>query len=167
MPNYILTSNRQTAQGMNVAQNKYYQIERIVPLVDKYAAHALGGIARMDARCRTHLDPSAKMYQEMRRISEKGTVDDMLALASKYPPEFQKCFIRMRPGKPSPVAIPPRERDRRQNSRSVQHDRSPPNRNQAARRPKATIKLLKRAASREGKHVQRKIDILIQPPTRS
>jgi len=94
MLNYILTSNRQTAQGMNVAQNMYYQIERIVPLVDKYAPTRSAELREWTQGVEHTLDPSAKMYQEMRRISEKGTVDDMLALASKYPPEFQNMLYQ-------------------------------------------------------------------------
>jgi len=94
MLNYILTSNRQTAQGMNVAQNMYYQIERIVPLVDKYAPTRSAELREWTQGVEHTLDPSAKMYQEMRRISEKGSVDDMLALASKYPPEFQNMLYQ-------------------------------------------------------------------------
>jgi hypothetical protein len=94
MLNYILTSNRQTAQGMNVAQNMYYQIERIVPLIDKYAPTRSAELREWTQGVEHTLDPSAKMYQEMRRISEKGTVDDMLALASKYPPEFQNMLYQ-------------------------------------------------------------------------
>lgn len=94
MLNYILTSNRQTAQGMNVAQNMYYQIERVMPLVDKYAPARAAELREWSQGVERTLDPSAKMYQEMRRISEKGTVDDMLALASKYPPEFQNMLYQ-------------------------------------------------------------------------
>jgi len=94
MLGYILTSNRQTAPGMNVAQNMYYQIERIMPLVDKYAPARSAELREWSQGVEHTLDPSAKMYQEMRRISEKGTVDDMLALASKYPPEFQNLLYQ-------------------------------------------------------------------------
>jgi hypothetical protein len=94
MLNYIVTSNRQTAQGMNVAQNMYYQIERVMPLVDKYAPARAAELREWSQGVERTLDPSAKMYQEMRRISEKGTVDDMLALASKYPPEFQNMLYQ-------------------------------------------------------------------------
>ncbi|MGH3850394.1 MAG: hypothetical protein ACRDRT_11940, partial [Pseudonocardiaceae bacterium] len=34
------------------------------------------------------------MYQEMQKISQNGTVDEMLALASKYPPEFQNLLYQ-------------------------------------------------------------------------
>ena len=94
MLSYVLTSNRQTAQGMNVAQNMYYQIERIMPLVDKYAPARAAELREWSQGVERTLDPSAKMYQEMHRISEKGTVDDMLALASKYPPEFQNMLYQ-------------------------------------------------------------------------
>lgn len=94
MLSYVLTSNRQTAQGMNVAQNMYYQIERITPLVEKYAPARAAELREWSQGVERTLDPSAKMYQEMHRISEKGTVDEMLALASKYPPEFQNMLYQ-------------------------------------------------------------------------
>jgi len=94
MLSYILSNNRQTQQGMNMAQNMYYQIERVMPLVDKYAPTRSAELREWSQSVEHTLDPSAKMYQEMRRISEKGTVDDMLALASKYPPEFQNMLYQ-------------------------------------------------------------------------
>ncbi len=94
MLSYILANNRQTQQGMNVAQNMYYQIEQIMPLVEKYAPARSAELSEWSRSVEKTLDPSAQMYQEIRRISEKGTVDDMLALASKYPPDFQNLLYQ-------------------------------------------------------------------------
>jgi hypothetical protein len=94
MLSHILATNRQTQQGMNVAHNMYYQIEQIMPLVEKYAPARAAELSEWSRSVEKTLDPSAQMYQEMRRISEKGTVDDMLALASKYPPDFQSVLYQ-------------------------------------------------------------------------
>jgi hypothetical protein len=94
MLSYILANNRQTQQGMNVAQNMYYQIEQIMPLVEKYAPARSAELSEWSRTVEKTLDPSAQLYQEIRRISEKGTVDDMLALASKYPPDFQNLLYQ-------------------------------------------------------------------------
>jgi hypothetical protein len=94
MLSYILANNRQTQQGLNAAQSMYYQIEQIMPLVEKYAPARSVELREWSRSVEKTLDPSAQMYQEMHRISEKGTVDDMLALASKYPPDFQNLLYQ-------------------------------------------------------------------------
>jgi hypothetical protein len=85
----ILSINRQTQQGMNQAQNMFYQIERILPLVEKYAPARAAELREWSRGIEKTVDPSAQMYQEIRRVSEKGTADDILALVAKYPPEYQ------------------------------------------------------------------------------
>jgi hypothetical protein len=90
----ILSINRQTQQGMNQAQNMYYQIERIVPLVEKYAPSRSAELREWSRGLEKTLDPNAQIYQEIRRVSEKGSADDILALAAKYPPEFQSLLYQ-------------------------------------------------------------------------
>jgi hypothetical protein len=90
----ILSINRQTAQGMNQAQNMYYQIERITPLVEKYAPARSAELREWSRGIEKTIDPNAQMYQELRRVSEKGTAEDILALAPKYPPEFQSLLYQ-------------------------------------------------------------------------
>jgi len=94
MLGYLVSINRQTQQGINLAQNLYYQIERILPLVEKYAPARAPELREWSRGIEKALDPSAQMYQEMRRVSEKGTVDDILALSSKYPPEYQNLLYQ-------------------------------------------------------------------------
>src|SRR2546421_2841965 len=165
MLNYILTSNRQTAQGMNVAQNMYYQIERIMPLVDKYAPARAAEVREWTQGVEHTLDPSAKMYQEMRRISEKGTVDDMLALASKYPPEFQNVLYQNAAWKAVSSGDTARAKEiadkipdpvqRRQVADQID--------NQASRAAEGDNKVVEaRRLSEKANTFNRKIDILIQ-----
>lgn len=90
----ILTINRQTQQGMNQAQNMYYQVERISPLVEKYVPARAAELREWSRGLEKTLDPNAQVYQDIRRVSEKGTADDILALASKYPPEFQNLVYQ-------------------------------------------------------------------------
>jgi len=90
----ILSIDRQTQQGMNQAQNMYYQIERITPLVEKYAPARSAELREWSRGIEKTIDPNAQMYQELRRVSEKGTAEDILALASKYPPEFQSLLYQ-------------------------------------------------------------------------
>ena len=165
MLGYILTNDRQTAQGMNLAQNMYYQIERIKPLVDKYAPTRSAELREWSQGVEHTLDPSAKMYQEMRRISEKGTVDDMLALASKYPPEFQNMLYQNAAWKAVTSGDTARAKEiadkipdpvqRRQVTDQID--------NQAARAAEGDNKVVEaRRLSEKANTVNRKVDILIQ-----
>ena len=165
MLSYILTSNRQTQQGMNLAQNMYYQIERIIPLVDKYAPTRAAELREWSQGVEHTLDPSARMYQEMRRISEKGTVDDMLALASKYPPEFQNMLYQNAAWKAVNSGDTARAREiadkiadpvqRRQVTDQID--------NQAARAAEGDNKVIEaRRLAEKANTINRKIEILIQ-----
>jgi len=91
---YVLSANRETQSGMALAQNSYYQLERIKPLVEKYAPARAPELRDWSRTVERTLDPQVKIYQDIRKVSETGTVDDMLALASKYPPEFQNLLYQ-------------------------------------------------------------------------
>lgn len=90
----ILSINRQTQQGMNQAQNMFYQIERILPLVEKYAPARAVELREWSRGIEKTMDPNAQIYQELRRVSEKGTAEEILALAAKYPPEYQNLVYQ-------------------------------------------------------------------------
>jgi hypothetical protein len=90
----LLSINRQTQQGMNQAQNMFYQIERIVPLIEKYAPARAAELREWSRGIEKTVDPNTQIYQEIRRVSEKGTADDIMALAAKYPPEYQNLLYQ-------------------------------------------------------------------------
>lgn len=91
---YVLGGNRQTQSGMSTAQNFYHQIDRIAPLVEKYAPSRTAELRDWSQAVERTLDPQVKMYQEMQKITQNGTVDEMMALASKYPPEFRTLLYQ-------------------------------------------------------------------------
>jgi hypothetical protein len=91
---YVLAANRETQTGMSMAQNFYYQLERMKPLVEKYVPARATELRDWSRAVERTLDPQVKMYQDLRKISEHGTVDEMLALAAKYPPEFQALLYQ-------------------------------------------------------------------------
>jgi hypothetical protein len=90
----MLGLDRSTSTGIGLSQNFYYQIERLQPLIEKYAPARAAELRNWSQTVERTLDPQTKMYQEMQRISRNGTVDDMLALANKYPPEFQNLLYQ-------------------------------------------------------------------------
>jgi hypothetical protein len=79
---------------MSTAQNFYHQIDRIAPLVEKYAPSRTAELRDWSQSVERTLDPQVKMYQEMQKISQNGTVDEMMALASKYPPELRTVLYQ-------------------------------------------------------------------------
>ena len=94
MLSYMAEMNRQTQQGMTQAQSMYYQIERIMPLVEKYAPTRVAEVRDWSRGVEKTIDPNARLYQELRQVSEKGTVDDILALVPKAPPGFQSLLYQ-------------------------------------------------------------------------
>ena len=91
---YMLSTNRETQTGMSLAQNAYYQLERIRPLIEKYAPARAAELREWSRTVERTIDPQARMYQELQKISQTGTVDDMLALGARYPPEFQNLLYQ-------------------------------------------------------------------------
>lgn len=72
----------------NVAQNLYGQINGVMPQIEKYAPARAAELRQWSKAVERILDPSARMYQELGEFSQHGTVDEILALTSKYPAEF-------------------------------------------------------------------------------
>lgn len=91
---FVLANNRQTQTGLNMAQNFYHQIDRIAPLVDKYVPARSAELREWSQTVERTLDPQMKMYQEMNRLSQNGTTEEMLALAAKYPPEYRAVLYQ-------------------------------------------------------------------------
>jgi hypothetical protein len=90
----MLTASRQTQSGMSMAQNFYHQLDRIAPLVEKYAPSRTAELREWSQTVERTLDPQVKMYQDLDKVTQNGTVDEMLALASKYPPEFRNLLYQ-------------------------------------------------------------------------
>jgi hypothetical protein len=162
---YVLSASRETQSGMALAQNFYYQLERMKPLVEKYAPARAAELRDWSRTVERTLDPQVKMYQDLRKISENGTVDDMLALASKYPPEFQnllyqnaawKAFTNGDAARAKEIIdLMPDPVQRRQMLDQLD--------NQTANAAEGNNKLIEaRRLADKAKTIDRKIDILIQ-----
>jgi hypothetical protein len=84
-----MTIDRQTQMGLNLTQNLYHNVERVMPLAEKYAPARVAELRSWSQAAEQVLDPSTKMYQELNKISQNGTVDDILAFAAKQHPDYQ------------------------------------------------------------------------------
>jgi len=91
---YLLSANRQTQTGMSMAQNFYNQLDRIAPLVEKYLPSRTAELREWSQAVDRTLDPQVRTYQELNKLSQNGSVDEMLAVASKYPPEFRNLLYQ-------------------------------------------------------------------------
>ena len=70
-------------------QNYYNQFQSMMPQLEKYAPARLPMLRQSFQNAQRTVDPNTRIYQEINELNQRGTVDEMLALASKYGPEFQ------------------------------------------------------------------------------
>jgi hypothetical protein len=162
---FMASLDRETQQGISTAQNLYYQIERIMPLVEKYLPARASEMRNWSQTVERTLDPQTKMYQEMNKIAQNGTVDDMLALGNKYPPEFQNLLYQSAAWK----AISSGDVARAHEIADMIHD--PVQRRQvqdqieaqAANAAKGDVKLDRaRALIERARNLNRKIELIVQ-----
>ena len=164
----ILSINRQTQQGMNQAQNMFYQIERILPLVEKYAPARSAELREWSRGIEKTIDPNTQIYQDIRRVSEKGTADDILALATKYPPEYQNLLYQNAAWKAVSSGDPSRAKEIAEKIADPVQRRQVIDQldNQAARAAEGGNKVVEaRRLSEKASTVNRKIEILLQSAT--
>ena len=60
-----------------------------MPQLEKYAPARVPMLRQWFQNARRTVDPNVRMYQELNELNQRGTVEEMLALAGKYGPEFQ------------------------------------------------------------------------------
>lgn len=84
-----LTTTPADQNSVNLTQNIYSQLQSLMPQVEKYVPARATAMRQWTQNAERTLDPSTRVYQEINRVSQSGTVEDILALASKYPPDLQ------------------------------------------------------------------------------
>lgn len=75
--------------SINLAQNIYGQLQSVMPMVAKYVPARATALQQWAQNAERTFDSSTRMYQEINRVSQNGTADDILALAARYPGELQ------------------------------------------------------------------------------
>jgi len=71
------------------SQNYYNQFPLLMPQLEKYAPARAPMLKQWFQSVKRSVDPNARKYQELNEQYQRGTVEDVLALAGKYGPEFQ------------------------------------------------------------------------------
>jgi len=88
-----LLASLMLSAGSNTAtrnsQNYYNQFQSLMPQLEKYAPARVPMLRQWFQNAKRTVYPNVRMYQELNEINQRGTVEDVLALASKYGPEFQ------------------------------------------------------------------------------
>jgi hypothetical protein len=87
--NSTLTITPTDQISINVAQNVYTQLQSLMPQIEKYAPARTAAVRQWSQNAERSFDPSLKMYQELNRAAQDGTVEDILALAPRYSGELQ------------------------------------------------------------------------------
>jgi hypothetical protein len=161
----VMTIDRQTQMGINLAQNFYHQVEGIMPVVEKYAPSRAAELRNWAQEVERNLDPSVRIYQELNRLNQHGTVDDLLTFAAKQAPEYQNMLYQSAVWKALSAGDSQRAKDiaglmpdpiqRRQTLDQI--DNQLANAAENANRAADARRLVEKA-----KTVQRKIEILIQ-----
>jgi hypothetical protein len=70
-------------------QNYSGQFPSLMPQVEKYAPAHVPMLKQLAQSIKRNADPNARMYQELNETAQRGTVEDILALANRYGPEYQ------------------------------------------------------------------------------
>jgi hypothetical protein len=73
----------------NQVQNVESSLRSILPMVQKYLPGRAQALAQWTARASRSVDPGNQMWNEINQAMQSGTVDDVLALAAKYPADMR------------------------------------------------------------------------------
>lgn len=84
--NAALALRTSNPNGMNIAQNLLYQIANLMPQIEKYAPGRVAALRQWSENVERNLDPWSRMNRE---INAAQTVEDVLAIASRYPRDMQ------------------------------------------------------------------------------
>jgi hypothetical protein len=82
-----ITPTDQTS--INAAQNIYGQLQSLMPQIEKYAPARVTTLRQWSQNAEHTFDPSVRMFQELNKLTQNGTVEDILALAPRYSADLQ------------------------------------------------------------------------------
>jgi hypothetical protein len=84
-----LTVTPSDQSSINLAQNINGQMNSVMPQIEKYEPARASALRQWSQNVERMSDPGTRMWRELNQVSQSGTVEDMLALALKYPRDFQ------------------------------------------------------------------------------
>lgn len=84
-----LPANPSDYQARNIAQTLIMGLKEMMPDVEQYAPSRVPALQRRVADLNRSIDDGSRFWQDNQAVFEKGSVDDILALASKVAPEMR------------------------------------------------------------------------------
>lgn len=84
MANAVLAIPPDARSSNSLAQNSVHQVPAYMAQFEKYAPARATALKQWSQQIKLTVDPGSTMYQELSDITQKGTVDDLLALTGKY-----------------------------------------------------------------------------------
>lgn len=85
----VLSIKTGSASGNNLAQNHYHRVQSLIEQLEKYAPGRAAAVRQWRRATQQTMDPNAQWNQDLNDVAQNGTVDQVLALTSKLPDEFQ------------------------------------------------------------------------------
>src|SRR5262249_42525168 len=86
---YALSLNLSDPAAAQMAQNLHSNFSSLSASIEKYLPARAPAIKDWLRGLTRTLDPQSQMYSELNDIAQKGSVEDLLALALKFPPEMR------------------------------------------------------------------------------
>ena len=86
----VLAISPGDATRIQLAQNVYSQIKWALPNIEKIAPERSAALREWSRAVDRTFDPQTRMYNELNELSQTGSVDDILSMASRYPVEAQQ-----------------------------------------------------------------------------
>jgi hypothetical protein len=87
--NSSIAPNPSDWRERNIAQTLLMGLQNLMPDVEKLAPSRVSALERKLADFRKNSDPSQKFWQDYQEVFQKGSLDDILGLASKVAPEMR------------------------------------------------------------------------------
>ena len=80
-------SNKVNPEEQYLARNLLAQLQPMMPEIEKYAPSRLAALRRKFAELNREADPYTRSLNEMNKLAQNGTIDEILEAAAKMPPE--------------------------------------------------------------------------------
>lgn len=85
----VLSATPTNSERSTFANNQYGYVNSSLSQMEKYVPGRVPALRQWLQNVRPKLDQNTRVFQELNEVVQKGTVDDILALANKQPAEFR------------------------------------------------------------------------------
>ncbi|MEK6280027.1 MAG: hypothetical protein AABN95_06700 [Acidobacteriota bacterium] len=106
----VLSVKPNVHSGNSVIHNFSNQVPAQMAQFQKYAPARVNALKQWSQQTKRTMDPGSRMYQELNEVTQKGTLEDILALAGKYGPEHHLQIYQQAANKASSSGDPNRAR---------------------------------------------------------